>query len=128
MGVNFCDTMLRMYMWQLVGHETPEGSPCSGIGEDLAPIMRLIEEHLAKATGFAGHIIEVVPRMSVFHLDAIHVPTGREWLGLRDSSGGIRWEEQDHPAGPDVACNRCRPPPSLAGGPPPQAGRRGAGR
>jgi hypothetical protein len=92
-----------MYMWQLVGHSTSEGALCSGIGDDLAPIMRLIEDDLMKAKGFVGHIIEVVPRMSVFYLDAIHVATGREWRSFRDSGGGIYWEARYCPADPDVA-------------------------
>jgi hypothetical protein len=98
-----------MYMWQLVGHDTSEGALCSGIGDELAPIMRLIEEYLMKRTGFVGHVVEVVPRMSVFHLDAIHVATGREWLSFRDRNGGVYWEARYRPADDDGACR-------LAGG------------
>jgi hypothetical protein len=91
-----------MYLWQLVGHDSSEGTLCSGIGEDLALIMRLIEGDLTNARGFVGHIVQVVPRMSVFHLDVIHVATGREWLSLRDKDGWIYWEERYHPADPDL--------------------------
>jgi len=80
-----------MYLWDLVGHDTAEGSLSSGLGDDLAAIMRIAEPLLVKHVGFAVRIVEVVPRMSVFHLGAVHVPTGREWLGRRDIHGGAYW-------------------------------------
>jgi hypothetical protein len=40
--------------------------------------------------------------MSVFHLDAVHVPTGREWLGRRDRHGGVFWEARYRPVDPGV--------------------------
>jgi hypothetical protein len=94
--------MSRMYMWQLVGHETSEGPLHSGISADLAGVMRVIEEHLTTRTGFFGHIIQVVPRMSVFHLEMIHVATGREWRSYRDKSGEVYWVARYHPADPDA--------------------------
>lgn len=90
--------ILRMYTWMLLGHDTSEGPLRSGAGSDLAPILRTIEEELTKPRGFLGYVAEVVPYLSVLHLDAVHVPTGREWLGRRDSRGGVRWEARYRPA------------------------------
>lgn len=98
-------TIPRMYMWKLVGHDTAEGSLRSGIGGDLAAIMRTIEGDLTNSTGFVGHVAEVVSRMSVFNLGAVHVPTGREWLGRRDKNGGVYWKARYRPVDPDVAYN-----------------------
>ena len=75
---------------------------CSGLGDDLAAITRTIDPLLEKRVGFAARIVEVVPRLSVFHLDAVHVPTGREWLGRRDRHGGAYWEARRRPVDPDV--------------------------
>jgi hypothetical protein len=98
-------TLSHMYLWDLVGHDTSEGSLCSGLGDDLAAITRIAEPLLVKRLGFAVRIVEVVPRMSVFHLGAIHVPTGREWLGRRDIHGGAYWEARCRPVDPDAAYN-----------------------
>lgn len=92
-----------MYLWKLVGHDTSEVTLRSGIGEDLAPIMRLIEDYLTDAQGFLGHICEVVPRMSVLNLDAVHVATGREWFSFRDRNGGVYWEARSRPVDAGVA-------------------------
>jgi hypothetical protein len=91
-----------MYLWDLVGHDTSEGPVRSGLGYDLAAIMRNGEPLLVKRIGFALRIVEAVPRMSVFHLDAVHVPTGREWLGRRDVHGGVYWKARCRPVDPDV--------------------------
>jgi hypothetical protein len=91
-----------MYLWDLVGHDTSEGSLCSGLGDDLAAIMRIVEPLLVKRVGFAARIVEVVPRVSVLHLGAVHVPTGREWLGRRDVHGGVYWEARYRPVDPGV--------------------------
>ena len=91
-----------MYLWDLVGHDTSEGSLSSGLGDDLAEVRRIAEPLLVKRVGFAVRIIEVVPRMSVFHLGEVHVPTGREWLGRRDIYGGAHWEARYRPADPGV--------------------------
>lgn len=99
-----------MYRWQLVGHDPAAGARLSGIGDDLAPIMRLLEEHLAKTTGSVGHIVEVVPRLSVLDLEPVHVATGREWRSFRDQADGVYWEARYCPADPDAA----RRPPSPA--------------
>ena len=92
----------RVYLWDLVGHDTSEGSLCSGLGDDLAAIMRIAEPLLVKRVGFAARVVEVVPRLSVFHLGAVHVPTGREWLGRRDIHGGVYWEAHYRSVDPDV--------------------------
>jgi hypothetical protein len=92
-----------MYLWEMVGHDTSEGSLCSGLGDDLAAIMRIAEPLLVKRVGFAVRIVEVVHRMSVFHLGAVHVPTGREWLGRRDIHGMAYWESRYRCADPEVA-------------------------
>jgi hypothetical protein len=91
-----------MYLWDLVGHDTSEGSLSSGLGDDLAAITRVVEPLLIKRVGFAVRIVEVVPRLSVFHLDAVHVPTGSEWLGRRDVYGGVFWEARLRSIDPDV--------------------------
>jgi hypothetical protein len=91
----------RMYLWDLVGHDTSERSVYSGLGDDLAAITRAVEPLLVQRAGFAARIVEVVPRMSVFHLGAVHVPTGREWLGRRDVHGAAYWEACYRPADPD---------------------------
>ena len=91
-----------MYLWDMVGHDTSEGSLCSGLGDDLAEVRRIAEPLLVKRVGFAVRIIEVVPRMSVFHLGEVHVPTGREWLGRRDIHGGAHWEAFCRSADPGV--------------------------
>jgi len=91
-----------MYLWDLVGHDTSEGSLCSGLGDDLTAIMRITEPLLVKRVGFAVRIVEVVRRMSVFHLGAVHVPTGHEWLGRRDVHGGAYWEARFRSVDPYV--------------------------
>ena len=91
-----------MYLWDMVGHDTSEGSLCSGLGDDLAAIMRVAEPLLVKRVGFAVRIVEVVPRMSVLHLEAVHVPTGREWLGRRDIHGEAYWEMRYRSVDADV--------------------------
>ena len=91
-----------MYLWDLVGHDTSEGSLCSGLGDDLAAIMRVTEPLLVERVGFVVRIVEVVRRMSVFHLGEIHVPTGHEWLGRRDIQGGAYWEARYRAVDPDV--------------------------
>jgi hypothetical protein len=91
-----------MYQWKLLAHDTSQGPLCSGMGGDLAQIMRATEALLTKPTGFVAQITEVVPRMSVLHLGSVHVPTGREWLGRRDTQGGVRWQARYRPADPDV--------------------------
>lgn len=89
-----------MYLWDLLGQDTSAGPLCSGLGDDLAAITRAVEPLLADRAGSAARIVEVVPHLSVLHLDAVHVPTGREWLGRRDVHGGARWEARHRPAGP----------------------------
>src|ERR1700739_4015996 len=95
----------RMYLWKLFAHDTSEGSLCSGMGDDLAQCMRAAETLLLRPAGFVAQITEVVPRMSVFHLGAVHVPTGREWQGRRDTHGGGRRTARSHPRGPALAHN-----------------------
>jgi hypothetical protein len=91
-----------MYQWKLLGHDTSEGLLCSGMGGDLGEIMRATEALLTKPAGFVAHIAEVVPRMSVLYLSSVHVPTGREWLGRRDTRGGVCWQARYRPADPDA--------------------------
>jgi hypothetical protein len=95
--------ILPMYAWKLLGHNTSEGPLRAGVGSELAAVMRTIEEELTKPYGFLGYVAEVEPHLSVLHLDAVHVPTGREWLGRRDSRGGVRWEARFRPAVGDDA-------------------------
>jgi len=93
----------RMYLWELVGHDTAEGVIVSGIDGDLAAAMRAGAGLLAQRRGFVVRIGEVVPRMSVFHLDEIYVPTGRCWLGRRTRSGGVHWEHTFRSIDPSAA-------------------------
>jgi len=93
----------RMYVWDLVGHDMAEGSVCTGFCGDLAAVMRTAEPLLLKRIGFAVRIVEVVSRLSVFHLGSVDVPTGREWLGRRDIHGGVHWEARYRPVDPGVA-------------------------
>jgi hypothetical protein len=83
----------RMYLWELVGHDTSEGVLLSGIDDDLASVMRTGGALLEQRRGFIVRIVEAVPRLSVCHLDVIYVPTGRKWLGRRTVSGGVHWEQ-----------------------------------
>lgn len=102
--------MIRaMYTWKLLGHDSSQGLLRSGVGSDLAPVMRAVEGELTKPLGFLGYVTEVVPRLSVLHLNAVHVPTGREWLGRRDSRGGVCWEMRYRPDGDDGAVPLTRP-------------------
>jgi hypothetical protein len=105
-----------VYLWDLVGHDTSEGSLRSGLGDDLAAIMRAVEPLLVKRAGFAARVVEVVPRLSVSHLGAVYVPTGREWLGRRDIHGGVCWETRRRPVDSGAACHVAagRDPDALA--------------
>jgi hypothetical protein len=67
--------------------------------------MRIVEPLLVKRVGFAARIVEAVPRLSVFHLGEVHVPTGREWLGRRDIHGGAYWEAHYRAVDPCVVYN-----------------------
>ncbi|HEY3881612.1 MAG TPA: hypothetical protein VGM12_23725 [Trebonia sp.] len=80
-----------MYLWELLGHDTAEGVIVSGIDDDLAAVMRAGAALLGQQRGFVVRVVEVVTRVSV-DLDAIYVPTGRNWLGRRTRSGGVHWE------------------------------------
>jgi hypothetical protein len=92
-----------MYLWELVGCDPTEDPPRSGIGGDLGPIMRTVEEELAERPGCGGRVTEVVRRLSVAHLVTVHVPTGREWLACRDRHGTVYWEARLCHPDPDAA-------------------------
>lgn len=96
--------MSCVYLWDLVGQDASRGSLCSGLGDDLAAIMRIVEPLLAKNAGCSARVVEVVPRLSVLHLGAVHVPTGREWLGRRDIRDAVHWETHLRVIDPGVAC------------------------
>ena len=98
-----------MYLWELVGHDTSEGTLLSGIDDDLAAVTRAGEALLGQQRGFVVRVVEVVPRLSVLHLDVIYVPTGRQWLGRRNLTGGAHWEHTFRPVDPGLVY-------SLAGG------------
>jgi hypothetical protein len=95
--------LARMYLWELVSHDSSEGSLVSGIDDDLAAVMRSCALLLTQQRGFVVRVVEVVSRMSVLHLDAIYVPTGREWLGRRNRSGGVHWEHTCRRVDPGAA-------------------------
>ena len=83
-----------MYLWNLVGNNASQDRMRSGVSDDLPAIMRRIESDLLDGSAFVARIYEVVCRVSVSHLDEVHVPTGREWHGRRDSHGGVHWEQR----------------------------------
>ena len=89
-----------MYLWKLVGNNASQDRMRSGVSDDLPAIMRRIESDLLDGSAFVARIYEVVCRVSVSHLDEVHVPTGREWHGRRDSQGGVHWEQRFTPACP----------------------------
>ena len=92
-----------MYLWNLVGHNASQDRMRSGVGDDLPAIMRRIEGDLLDGSAFVARVYEVVFRVSVFDLGEIHVPTGRQWHGRRDSHGGVHWEQRFKAADPGVA-------------------------
>jgi hypothetical protein len=92
-----------MYLWELVGHDTAEGVLVSGIDGDLAGAMRAGGGLLRQPRGFVVRITEVVPRLSVLHLDEVFVPTGRWWHGRRTTSGGVHWDHAYRPVDPGTA-------------------------
>ncbi|HVT70791.1 MAG TPA: hypothetical protein VHF26_23790 [Trebonia sp.] len=98
-----------MYLWTLVGNDTAEGSVLAGLDQTLAGAMRATEPALTERRAFACLIVEVVARMSVFHLEVIHVPTGREWSGRRASAGGVHWDARFVPPDPDTAYTLAAP-------------------
>jgi hypothetical protein len=83
-----------MYLWKLVGNNASQDRMRSGIGDDLPAIMRRIEDDLLDRSAFVARVYEVVCRVSVTDLGEVHVPTGREWHGRRDSNGGVHWEQR----------------------------------
>jgi hypothetical protein len=91
-----------MYLWALIGHDASETEVASGVGPDLAEVLRAAEPPLREGQGTACRVLEVVPRLSVPDLGAIHVPTGREWHGRLDSAGGICWAARYHSADPEL--------------------------
>jgi hypothetical protein len=92
-----------MYLWRLVSHHTAEGTVLTGTGDDLVVIMRAAESSLLQRGAFLCVITAVVPRVSVFHLGEIYVPTGREWYGRRNTVGGIHWKARFRSVDPGVA-------------------------
>ncbi len=94
-----------MYLWKLVGNNPSQDRMRSGVGDDLPAIMRRMEGDLLDGSAFVARVYEVVFRVSVSHLGEIHVPTGREWHGRRDSHGGVHWEQRFTTADPGAACH-----------------------
>jgi hypothetical protein len=92
----------RMYLWTLIGHDAAEGELLCGLGPDLAEVLGSAERPLRDGQGAACRVLEVVPRLSVLDLGAIHVPTGREWHGHPDDAGGICWAASYRSADPDL--------------------------
>jgi hypothetical protein len=101
----------RMYLWTLIGHDTSQGEVLSGVSPDLAEVLRTAEPPLRDGRGFVCRVLEVVPRLSVFDLGAIHVPTGREWHGRLDSAGGIHWAARYRSADPELVYHLADPEP-----------------
>lgn len=83
-----------MYLWKLAGNNASQDRMRSGVGDDLPAIMRRMEGDLLDGSAFVARVYEVVFRVSVADLGEIHVPTGREWHGRRDSHGGVHWEQR----------------------------------
>jgi hypothetical protein len=53
-----------------------------------------MEDDLLDGSAFVARVYEVVLRVSVSDLGEVHVPTGREWHGRRNSHGGVHWEQR----------------------------------
>ena len=98
--------LCRMYLWKLVGNTASPDRMGSGVGDDLALIMRRIEDDLLDESAFVARVYEVVFRVSVSDLGEVHVPTGREWHGRRDNAGGVHWEQRFRSAEPGTARSR----------------------
>ena len=92
-----------MYLWKLVGNNASQDRMQSGVGDDLPAILRRMEGDLLDGSAFVARVFEVVCRVSVSDLGEVHVPTGREWHGRRDSRGGVHWEQRFSPADPGAA-------------------------
>ena len=92
-----------MYSWQVVGRDPSADALYVGIGEELGPVMRLVEDCLARPAGFVGCIVEVEAQLSIACLEPVHVPTGRRWIALLGMSGQCHWRAQDDGLG-DVNC------------------------
>ena len=92
-----------MYLWKLVGNNASQDRMRSGLGDDLSAIMRTLECDLLDGSAFVARVFEVVLRVSVSDLGEVHVPTGREWHGRRDSHGGVHWEQRFRSADPGGA-------------------------
>jgi hypothetical protein len=92
-----------MYLWKLVGNNASQDRMRSGVTDDLPAIMRRMEDDLLDGGAFVARVYEVVFRVSVADLGEVHVPTGREWHGRRDSHGGVHWEQRFRSADPGAA-------------------------
>jgi hypothetical protein len=92
-----------MYLWKLVGNNASQDRMRSGVTDDLPAIMRRMEGDLLDGGAFVARVYEVVFRVSVADLGEVHVPTGREWHGRRDSHGGVHWEQRFRSADPGAA-------------------------
>ncbi len=92
-----------MYLWKLVGNNASQDRMRSGVGDDLSAIMRRLEDDLLDGSAFVARVYEVVFRVSVTDLGEVHVPTGREWHGRRNSHGGVHWEQRFRSADPGGA-------------------------
>ena len=103
-----------MYLWELVGHDTSEGSVRSGIDDDLTAVMRGCGLLLTRGQGFIVRVIEVVPRLSVVSLDVIYVPTGREWLGRRTRTDDVHWGYSCRSVDPGTAYSLAASPDASA--------------
>jgi hypothetical protein len=84
------NTMARVSLWQLSAHAAPEAAVRSRVGGDLAAVMRMPEEELARRAGFVGYSAGAVPRMSVARLGAVHVAAGPTWPGRRHGDQEVR--------------------------------------
>jgi hypothetical protein len=70
------------------------------LGSDSSPIDILVPYSIGKVANRNASTRVDHGRVSVFHLNAVHVPAGREWLGRRDGHGATYWEACYRSAGP----------------------------
>jgi hypothetical protein len=92
-----------MYLWALHSGDTAEPPRVRGITDDLDRVMRLTEPYLIEGRCFLCCVVEVQHVMTVIGMDTSYAPTGRGWIGRRNTRGGVAWRETEIPVDPPTA-------------------------